>query len=447
VPPDPPNLHRIMPAKGVDQMTAIEPPITLDQAPARTLGRTDQLALWGNLGVSLLLPVTATFLLAPGMSLGACLVAIVVGTLIGNVLLGAMAVPGADTGAPAMVLFRGLFGRTGSYVPTIVNLLQCVGWSTFEVVIIAESADRVIGGGWRWPVVLLAGVVATAMAIRPLAVVTVLRRYIVWLVLASTAYLFVQVFRGDLPSLTNGSWTGFWPAADLVAAMSFSWMPLAADYTRQSRTAKDAFWGAFLGYGVSSAAFFVLGVLAFAGLGGDDVIASLLAIPAGSLALFILAVDEIDEAFANIYSTAVSAQNVAPGVDRRVLAVAVGTLATVLALAIDIHQYESFLYLLGSVFVPLIAVFVVDYFVLRHRRWDVSDDAPGRWRMLVPWLVGFVGYQLVNPGTVGWWSRWWLARRDDLGWTPPSWLGATLASFVVAAAVTFVVGRLTTSER
>src|SRR3954466_4946839 len=127
-----------MPAKGVDQMTAIEPPITLDQPPARTLGRNDQLALWGNLGISLLLPVTATFLLAPGMSLGACLVAILVGTLIGNTLLGLSAIPGAETGAPAMVLFRGLFGRYGSYVPTVLNLAQCVGWSTFEIVIIAE---------------------------------------------------------------------------------------------------------------------------------------------------------------------------------------------------------------------------------------------------------------------------------------------------------------------
>lgn len=423
-------------------MTMIEPPITLDQPPARTLGLTDQLALWGNLGVSLLLPVTATFLLAPGMSLGACLVAIVVGTVLGNLLLGLSAIPGADTGAPAMVLFRGLFGRTGSYVPTIVNLLQCIGWSTFEIVIIAESADRVIGGGWRWPIVLLAGTVATAMAIRPLAVVTVLRRYIVWLVIGSTIYLFVQVLRGDLPGLTDGGWNGFWPAADLVAALSVSWMPLAADYTRQSRSAKDAFWGASIGYGASSAVFFALGVLAYLGLGGDDVIASLLAIPAGAIALFVLAVDEIDEAFANVYSTAVSAQNVVPGVDRRVLAVGVGGLATLLALAINIQNYESFLLLLGSVFVPLFAVFIVDYYLLRRRRWNVSHDAPGQWVMLLPWLGGFVTYQLVNPGSVGWWMRWWVARRADLGFDPPSWLGATITSFLVAAVLTIAVGRL-----
>ncbi|MCU1380166.1 MAG: Permease for cytosine/purines uracil thiamine allantoin [Acidimicrobiales bacterium] len=425
---------------------AIEPPITLDEAPARALGRSDQLALWGNLGISLLLPVTATFLLAPGMSLGACLVAIVVGTVLGNVLLGLSAIPGADTGAPAMVLFRGLFGRRGSYVPTALNLLQCLGWSTFEIVIIAESADRVVGGGWRWPFVLAGGVVATLMAIRPLAVVIALRRYIVWLVIGSTIYLFVQVLRSDLPPLGHGGWNGFWPAADLVAALSVSWMPLAADYSRQSRTAADAFWGAAVGYGVSSAAFFALGVLAIAGMGGNDVIASLLGIPAGALALLVLAVDEVDEAFANIYSTAVSVQNVAPRVDRRLLAVAVGTFATVLALAVNIHEYESFLLLIGSVFVPLFAVFIVEYYLLRRRRWDVSDDAPGRWLLLLPWLGGFVTYQLVNPGSVGWWMRWWVARRDDLAITPPSWLGATISSFLVAAALTLLVGRLTTAD-
>ena len=422
---------------------AIEPPITLDQAPVRSLGLSDQLSLWGNLGVSLLLPVTATFLLAPGMSLGAVLVAILVGTILGNVLLGLAAVPGADTGAPAMVLFRGLFGRRGSYAPTVLNLAQCIGWSTFEIVIIAESADQVIGGGWRWPIVLIAGVVATLMAIRPLAVIQTLKRYVVWLVIASTIYLFVQVLGHDMPALGDGSWNGFWPAADLVAALSVSWMPLAADYSRQSRTAGDAFWGAAVGYASTSAAFFVLGILVLLGLGGDDVISSLLAIPAGALALLVLAVDEIDEAFANIYSTAVSAQNVAPTVDRRLLAVGIGVLSTVLALAINIHEYESFLLLIGSVFVPLFAVFIVDYYAVHRRRWDITDDAPGRWLMLLPWLAGFITYQLVNPGSVSWWADWWLARRDDLGITPPSWLGATITSFVVAAALAYVVGRVT----
>ena len=421
-----------------------EPPITLDQPAAKVLGLWDQTALWASLGVSLLLPVTAGFF-APGLSLFAVLIAILVGTVLGNLMLGLSAVPGADTGAPAMVLFRGLFGRWGSFVPTGVNLAQCLGWAVFEIVVIAESGDAVIGGGWRWPLVLAAGTVATLMSIRPLAVVQLLKRYIVWLVAASTIWFFVKAISSDLPGFTDGSWDGFWPTADLVAALSVTWMPLAADYSRHSRRPRDAFWGTAIGYAISSAAFFTLGVLVLRGFEGGDVIASLLAIPAGGLALAILAIDEVDEAFANIYSTAVSAQNVTPRIDRRVLAVLVGVAATLLALVIDIHDYYDFLVLLGSVFVPLFATFIVDYFVLSRRQWNTSETAPPRWEMLVPWAAGFVMYQLVYPGT-GSWADFWNDRRADW-FTPPTWFGATISSFVVAAVLALAIGSVTRRRR
>ena len=427
---------------------ALEAPLTLVDAPPRLLGLADQTVLWGNLGVSLLLPVTATFILTPDpgvapLSLAAALSAIVVGSLIGNLLLGLGALPGAETGAPAMVLLRGLLGRRGSYLPTALNLAQCVGWATFEVVIIGEAAARLTDESLRWVFIVLAGVVATGMAIRPLAAVRTLRRYVIWLVIASTVYLFVQVLREPLPGFGDGSWDGFWTSTDLVIALPVSWIPLAADYSRHSRSGRDAFLGAFAGYALAGWAFFTLGVLALAGLGlepGFDVIDALLAVPAGAIALLILVIDEVDEAFANVYSTAVSVQNLAPRLDRRVLAVAVGALAIVLGLSIDIVGYESFLFLIGAVFVPLAATFIVAYYVLDARRWDVSDDAPARWEMLLPWVAGFVVYQLIAPSPIDWWARWWLARQDDLHFTPEPWMSASIMSFVVAAVLALVVG-------
>jgi hypothetical protein len=99
------------------------------------------------------------------------------------------------------------------------------------------------------------------------------------------------------------------------------------------------------------------------------------------------------------------------------------------------------------VFVPLFATFAVDYFVLRHSSWDVSEDAPTRWEMFVPWIAGFVTYQLINPGTVGWWQGWWVARAHDIGFTPSSWMSATIASFAVAAVLTLIVGSLRRGQR
>jgi putative hydroxymethylpyrimidine transporter CytX len=349
-----------------------------------------------------------------------------------------------------MVLLRGLLGWRGSWVPTACNVVQNIGWATFEIVIISESAARLTRPGLKPVFVIAAGVVATLMSIRPLGVVRgVLKKVAVWAVLASTAYLFIRVLSMPLPSLTAGSWSGFWKGADIVIALPASWIPLAADYSRHSRTGKAAFTGAFLGYGVAQLAFFSLGVLAYASFalkaapGAEvDVIASILAVPVGAVALLILVFDELDEVFANIYSTVVSTQNVAPRLDRRVLALVVGALSTVLALAFDIKAYESFLFLLGSVFVPLFGTFAVDYYVLRRGRWDTSERARPRWEMLVPWALGFTVYQLVNPGAVGWWQRFWVARQADLHLTVPSWASASLLSLVVAAAAALLIGQI-----
>ena len=74
-----------------------------------------------------------------------------------------------------------------------------------------------------------------------------------------------------------------------------------------------------------------------------------------------MTVDETDEAFANVYSTAVSIQNVAPQLPQRRLLVAVAAVATVGALTIDLLAYQSFLLLLGSFFVPLFGVLLADW--------------------------------------------------------------------------------------
>src|SRR5262249_34224437 len=113
----------------------LDAPLTLTKPAAQPLGLRDSLGLWGNLGITLTLPVAAEFVVLRGTPFGATLLAIVVGAIIGSVLLGRGAGAGAREGVPAMVLMRGLLGRHASYLPTAFNLIQCVGWATFEIVI------------------------------------------------------------------------------------------------------------------------------------------------------------------------------------------------------------------------------------------------------------------------------------------------------------------------
>ena len=421
---------------------------TLADPVPQSLGLLDQFGLWGNLGVSLLGFTGAIFVLQPGgtgtpeLSLAAALTAIVVGTLLGTLVLALSGIPGAQTGAPAMVLLRGLFGTRVSYLPTALNILQLFGWSIFELVTIATAAHTVAPAVPKWGYVLIAGAATALLTIRPLGAIRVLRRYATAAVLVVMVYLFVQLIRHPLPAFTHGTWTGYWAATDTVVAVAISFAPLAADYMRHSRSSRAAFAGAMAGYSVTQVLCYVIGLIALVTVAhgnSDDIFGAFIALPLGSLGFAILAARELDQSFADVYSTAISIQNLRPLWDRRILAGLITALTTAGALWLNISDYENFLDLLGSLFVPLSAVLIVDYFARPRRPWDLTEQARSRWSMLLPWAAGFVVYQLINPGYVSWWASAWTSFGQDIGFTPASWMSASILSFLVAAIVTLLV--------
>ena len=427
----------------------LEAPLTLEGSPPRVLGLLDQMGLWGNLGVSLLGFTGAIFVLvpvaAPGMSLGAALSAVGVGTVLGALGVAAAAVPGARTGAPSMVLLRGLFGTKPSYLPTVLNVVQLVGWTTFELVTISTAMHQLVPSVPRAVFAAAAGVLTTVLAWRPLAWIRVLRKYVTVAVVAAMVYLGAQLLTHPLPALGNGSWDGFWVAVDTVIGVAVSWVPLASDYSRHARTPRTAFLGSFIGYGLTQVACYGLGLLALVTVAGRDpnrIFGSFIAVPLGALMFAVLTVREVDQSFADTYSTAVSVQNLRPRWDRRLLVVGVGLLTTVGALAVNISDYENFLILIGSLFVPLLGVLVMDYFVVTDGRWDLGEQTRPRWMNLLAWFVGFVAYQLVNPGSVSWWAAVWTPVNRAVGFVAPSWLGASIFSFGIATVSTGVLAAL-----
>lgn len=427
---------------------------TLDGPVPRSLGFLDQGAFWANLGVSLLGFAGVLAVLqpagAPPLTVAAAVVATIVGTAIGSAMVGLSAIPGARTGAPAMVVLRDLFGGVLSWIPSVLNVVQLIGWGTFELVVIAQAGTLALGGPtWAW--VVGAGVVTTLLTLRPLGMLRLLRRVVTVLVAISVAYLGWWLFSGasaatggvGSPAAADlggsGSWSGFWAGTDAAIAVAVSWIPVASDYSRHSKRVSTAFTSATVGYGVTQVLCFVVGLAALSLVGGDGdaVFAPMLAAPLGVVALLILTVRETDQSFANVYSTAVSAQNLVPRADRRVLCLAIGALITVLALGVTIDDYAVFLAVIGSVFVPLLGVGVGEALVAlrRGRAMDLSRWAPSRPLMVLAWVVGLVVYQLVNPGGAPVWSDAWSALRDTIGFAPPSWLSASLTSFFVAGLV------------
>src|SRR5947207_5087637 len=175
----------------------------------RTLGGLENGMLWSSLGLSLLVLVAGAFLV-PALSLPEALLAIVVGAIFGNALLGGAAAMGAEAGVPAMVLLRAPLGRTGSYLPTGLNVLQNLGWTVFEVLVIAAAAQALAGGPlWVWK--LAAAAAATVLAlVGPVGFVREwVKRVAFWVVLASLAYLtWWTLHDADLGALWSQPGTG-----------------------------------------------------------------------------------------------------------------------------------------------------------------------------------------------------------------------------------------------
>jgi nucleobase:cation symporter-1, NCS1 family len=403
----------------------------------RTLSLGDLTLLWGNLGISLLVLVAGTFVAGLGLQRG--LAAIVVGAVLGCALLGFAGYIGAERRLPGMVLMRDPLGRRGSYAPTVLNVVQNLGWATFELIVIAAAAnalaDSVFGFRERWIWVLVFGALTLALALA--GPITFVRRYVrrfaVWAVAASVGYLTWWALdgasTGDLWNADAAGGITFWQGVDLTVAMAASWLPLAADYTRFARRPRHAFWGTAVGYFVPLVWLYGLGAFLFLSRGTSDTTALLVSVAGGgvasALALVALTVDETDEPFANVYSAAVSMQNLVPEAPQRVLVLAVGGLAIGGALVVDLGRYESFLFLLGSFFVPLFGVLAADF--LSGRRVPVSV----RWTGMIAWLAGVALYQWIQPTGPG----WWVTAVERVPGAGDFTGGASLPSFALAFAL------------
>jgi putative hydroxymethylpyrimidine transporter CytX len=396
--------------------------------------------LWGSLGLSLLVLVAGT-VLVPALSLPSALLAILVGGLFGNVLLGLAAAIGAEARVPAMVLLRAPLGRRGSYLPTALNVLQNVGWTIFEVLVIATAAQALVHGPlWIWK--LAAAAAATALAlIGPIAFVREwVRRFALWVVLASLGYLTWWVLHdAHLAALWSqpgkGGFPNFWQGVDLVVAMPVSWLPLAADYTRFSRNRRSAFWGTAAGYFVPNVWLYALGAILLLTRGLSDAPSVFAAIAAGgagaAIALVALGVDETKEPFANIYSAAVSLQNVLPRASQRVLIVVVAAVSTAGAFVIDLVQYADFLLLLGSFFVPLFGVLLAQWLAGEREIFAAPAVRVGQ---IAAWLAGFVVYQWLSPVGPSWWTSLVAHTHPGVGA-----VGGSLPSFAAAFALSLAL--------
>lgn len=340
-------------------------------ADARAFGWRDHASLWFSLGVGLLVMQVGAYLV-PALGTREALFAILVGSVVGAGLLAWVAKLGCDSGLASAGLMHAVYGSAFARLPILLNILQLVGWGTFEIVVMRD-ATVAIGGqaggataGW-WPVAatllwgaLLALLVSGSMVrlVRRLIARVALPLVVLSLLWLTWQFLGMAQAQG-FTALWNRQGAGGMSAIaaiDLVIAMPVSWLPLVADYARHGSSGRAALRGTWLGYALANSWCYALGVLVALTLPSKDLVTALLLAQGGLLALTLILVDEVDNAYGDAYSGAVSSHSLLPQWSIRRWGLAMVAVCTALALVLPMHSLEPFLLTLSSVFVPLFGV-------------------------------------------------------------------------------------------
>lgn len=344
-------------------------PVTAEQRVFSTLNHA---SLWFSMGVGLLVMQVGAYLF-PAMGTRDAMWAIVIGSILGSGLLAWTARIGCQTGLSSAGLMHTVYGSGMAKLPVVLNIVQLLGWTAFELVVMREGTmaitERAFGVAWSplLATLLWGGILTLLMLGSMLGLVrSFISRFGLPLVILSLIWLSVH-FIGVAQAT---GWDAFWNregqggmstlgAIDLVMAMPISWLPLVADYARHGRSGGSTLRGTWVGYALANAWCYALGLLVVSTAPADaNLVHLLLLAQGGLLALGLILLDELDNAYGDVYSGSLSAHSLLPQWSLRQWGVLGAVVCTGLALVLPMHSLEPFLLMLSSVFVPLYGVII-----------------------------------------------------------------------------------------
>ncbi len=397
-------------------------PISREQ---RTMGGMDFTLLWFGAAISIAEIYVGNIMAPLGWAAG--LAAIILGHVIGNLPLALGGNLGVDTGLPTMYVLRPTFGRLGSYLATVLNIVQLVGWTAIMLILSGVAFKTLFTVKAEWPVTVWIVVVGASCT--------------VWAMVGKSTFKWLQRISGFTLGIlclimTYVLWTkyratgfahqpqealGFGIGLDLAVALPISWLPLVADYSRFARSRGGSFWGTYIGYFVGSCWMFALGLASVLVLDASDPISLMAGLGFAGPALVIVLFSTLTTTFLDIYSTGVSALNLRPATRERWFIVPAGIAGIAAALIIplaDYARYENFLLLVGSFFVPLFGVVLTHWFFMDYRK--QQGVRPVEWTAVLAWALGMIVFRYASahfflggslPSLVASGLIYWLLRK------------------------------------
>lgn len=344
--------------------------------------------IWFGAGVSIAEILTGTYFAPLGFGKG--ILAILIGHIIGCGLLFLAGLIGGRVRKSAMETVKMSFGQKGSLLFAGLNILQLVGWTAIMIYDGAlAAAEAAPAAPWVWPLVIGGLIIVWIMiGLQSLGKINSVAMVALF---GLTIVLCWVIFTKDPVPAAAEEAMSFGAAVELSAAMPLSWLPLISDYTREAERPFAATAVSAVTYGLVSCWMYVIGMGAAILTGTSDIAQIMVKAGLGMVGLLIIVFSTVTTTFLDAYSAGVSGETVFPKLSGRMMAIVAAVLGTVCAIAFPITDITDFLYLIGSVFAPMIAVLIADYFILKKDSSNISFDLTN----LLIWLVGFVLYRLL----------------------------------------------------
>ena len=344
--------------------------------------------IWFGAGVSLAEILTGTAFAPLGFQKG--ILAIIIGHIIGCTMLFLAGVIGGKTRRSAMETVKMSFGQNGGVFFSFLNVLQLVGWTAIMIYDGALAADGVLNTGrWVWCLVIGALIIVWILVgitnLGKINTIAMAALFILTLVLCKVIF-----FSGATGNVDTSEAMSFGAAVELAVAMPLSWLPLISDYTREAEEPVKATAVSAVVYGIISCWMYVIGMGAAIYTGEYDIAQIMVKAGLGIAGLLIIVFSTVTTTFLDAYSAGISAESVFSKLNGKYAAVAVTVIGTVGAIVYPMDNITDFLYLIGSVFAPMIAIQIADFFILK--RADSLSDAIDVTNIVI-WIVGFVLYR------------------------------------------------------
>lgn len=356
----------------------------------------DNILIWLGAGISIAEILTGTYFASLGFKKG--LLAIVFGHLIAFFLMFLMGCIGGSSRKSAMETVKFSFGKNGAIFFSVLNILQLVGWTAIMIYDGAIAANELIGIGlWFWSFIIGSLIILWILiGIKSLGKINSIAILLLFIL---TVILSLVIFKKGIGLNNLNEDLSFFAAVELSVAMPLSWLPLISDYTKEAKEPKKASFYSAMSYTFISIWMYVVGMGAAIFTGESDIAKIMLKAGLGIVALLIVVFSTVTTTFLDVYSAGISAESISRKLKSKYIAIIVTVLGVFCAIFLPVYNISDFLYLIGSVFAPMVAIQISDFFILKR---DISKNNID-FRNFIIWILGFIIYRILlslNPNII-----------------------------------------------